>query len=70
MGEMYFLFQSGTDQSIRTFYSREAAEIEFHKARPKKGTKLELCKGEVTENEAGVRIHGRTCVLNSQKGVW
>ena len=59
--EMYFLFTSGTNQTIETFYSKEAAEISYHKARPKKGTTLELCKGDLTENEAGVRKHGTFC---------
>jgi len=66
---MYFLFSSGETQAIETFYSKEAAEISFFQARPKKGTLLEMCKGEVTETEKGVKL-GRTCVLETQKGAW
>ena len=66
---MYFLFQSGTSQKIETFYSKEAAEITYHKARPEKGTTLELCKGDLEETKEGFKLR-RTCVLLSQKGVW
>ena len=66
---MYFLFTSGTTQSIRTFYSKEAAEITYHKARPEKGTTLELCKGDLEETKEGFKLR-RTCVLLSQRGAF